>query len=103
MEGAANAFIGEQVGADIRQWMRLNPHQTHVGAADAAHAHAGLTMPVARSQKLDEGGGQNRIFRTGPTLNLNLLTNDSILKWPNRCRLSPWRSLSKWLACRRPQ
>jgi len=32
-------------------------------------------------------------------LNLNRLTNDSILNWPNRCRLSAWRSLSKWLAC----
>ena len=84
MEGAANAFIGEQVGADIRQWMRLNPHQTHVGAADAAHAHAGLTMPVARSQKLDDGGGQNRIFRTAPNPNVIRLTNDSILNWPNR-------------------
>jgi len=63
MKRAANAFIGEQVGADIRQWMRLNSHQTHVGAADAAYAYAGLTMPVARSQELDEGSGQNRISR----------------------------------------
>jgi ABC-type branched-subunit amino acid transport system substrate-binding protein len=41
-------------------------------------------MPVARSQKLDDGGGQNRIFRTAPNPNVIRLTNDSILNWPNR-------------------